>query len=378
MGCCASKSPHDLFYPPVELRQSPLSNASNAVKTTEFAFEDVEVIKLVGTGGFGKVECVKLRQSCGAWAEGALFAIKTLSKGNVIGLRMSSSAISEILVCSACNSPFIATFHAAWSRPEDIHLVMELLPGGELYATYTRESLHGNEKCAVFYIACVSLGLLHLHGMAVVSRGIKPEDVCLDARGYPKLVDMGLAKQLADHGGRTYTMCGTPDYIPPEVIMSHGHGVAFDWWATGVLAFELLAGNPPFASDTPMQIYPKITKDGIGKVTFPDAVKKAKGASELVKALCEQTPEKRLPMKKDGWMAYRNHAFFSDLDWTAIENRSLTPPFVPTMSGPEDMSNFSEMSTEDLPRVVPIDSCDSDGTTGLNTRLDELLKAVVD
>jgi serine/threonine protein kinase len=363
--------PGELLYPPIELRQAPLASiATNAVKTTEFGLDDLEVISIIGCGGFAKVECVKLRQSCGAWPEGAPFALKTMSKAYILKQGMESAAVSEILVWSACKSPFIATCYTAWSSPEHIHLVSEILLGGELYATYNRESLYGNAKCAQFYTACVSLALLHLHGMSIICRGVKPEDVVLDASGYAKLVDMGFAKRLANHGEQSFTPCGTPDYFSPEVIASVGHGVANDWWAVGILTFELLAGAAPFASNTPQEIYHKVNA-GIQKVTFPSAVQEAPGASEMIKALCARKPSQRLPMRKDGWKAFRDHTFFSDLDWTALENRSLSAPFVPTVSGPDDVSNFKTPDKEDLPRNFPRPG-------GKETqKVDELLKLVV-
>lgn len=359
MGVCASKAgpltakeaaPGDILYPPVELRHAPLANSANAVKTIEFGLEDIEVISIIGCGSFAKVECVKMRKASGVWPESAPFALKTMCKGYIAKMG-ETPVVEEILVWSACNSPFIATCYAAWSRPEHVHLLSEMLVGGELYATYNRESLFGNAKCAQFYIACVSLALLHLHGMAVICRGIKPEDIVLDTSGYPKLVDMGFAKRLANHGEQSHTTCGVPNYFSPEAIAGVGHGVAHDWWCVGILTFELLAGAVPFEGGTCQETYVEINA-GIKKVTFPSAVREALGASDMVKALCARKPTQRLPMRRDGWKAYREHIFFSGLDWTALENRLLTAPFVPTVSGPDDVSNFKTPDKEDLPPTV--------------------------
>merc|ERR1712107_476455 len=129
-------------------------------------------------------------------------------------------------------SPFIVQLVQTFNQPQQLHLLMEALLGGELYATYNRQRLHGNVVCAKFYVASVAYGISHLHMQSVVCRGVKPEDCVLDADGRLKLVDMGLAKIII---GKTFTTCGTPDYFSPEIISGAGYGFGTDWWSCGVL-----------------------------------------------------------------------------------------------------------------------------------------------
>merc|ERR1719327_1965474 len=138
---------------------------------------------------------------------------------------------------------------------------MEVALGGELYATYNVHSLWGSERHAKFYLAGVALAFEHLHERFVIYRDLKPENVLLNVAGRPKLTDMGLAKFAIE---KTYTTCGTPDYFAPEVISTTGHNRAVDWWALGILIFELMTGHPPFEANDPMQTYMKVMQ-GIEK-----------------------------------------------------------------------------------------------------------------
>ncbi|CAK0836172.1 unnamed protein product [Prorocentrum cordatum] len=169
------------------------------------------------------------------------------------------------------NSPFIIKLYETYNGAQSLYFLLELALGGELYATYNRKGFHGSESHAKYYAAGTCLAFQHLHERRIIYRDLKPENLLLTEHGHIKLTDMGLAKFVI---GKTYTTCGTPDYFAPEVIASAGHTNAVDWWALGILIYELMAGNPPFESATPMQIYAKVTK-GIGKVTFPTKCQEA-------------------------------------------------------------------------------------------------------
>merc|ERR1712151_479048 len=145
-------------------------------------------------------------------------------------------------------------------------------------------------NCAKFYVAGTLFALEHMHSRKIVFRDLKPENLVVNDQGHVKVTDMGAAKVVV---GRTYTTCGTPDYFAPEIIASRGHTHSVDWWTLGILTFELLAGNPPFAADLPMQIYQKVIK-GIDNVNFPN---ECKGPVEsLIKGLCHRDPIERLLM----------------------------------------------------------------------------------
>ncbi|CAK0893332.1 unnamed protein product, partial [Prorocentrum cordatum] len=221
-------------------------------------------------------------------------------------------------------------------------LLETAVASGELYATYNRKGFHGSARHAKFYAAGVVLAFEHLHERRIVYRDLKPENLLLNELGRLKLTDMGLAKFAI---GKTYTTCGTPDYFAPELIASSGHTNALDWWTLGILIFEMMSGHPPFESAYPMQIYSKVIK-GINKVPMPQ---KCQGSvAELIKALLKNDPSERLPMLAGGIKNVKNHSWFENFDWEAMENCSLEPPYKPVVKSKKDLANFSARK-EDMP-----------------------------
>ena len=277
---------------------------------------------------------------------GNTYALKNLSKGYVVKSGMQSSVISEKNVQLMCDSPFVVKLYETFNSDQHLHLLLELALGGELYATYNKRNLWGQEKCAKFYVAGTLFAFEHLHGKKIIFRDLKPENLLLNEKGHVKLTDMGLAKVCP---GKTFTTCGTPDYFAPELIASKGHNLAVDWWTLGILTFELCSGHPPFESATPMQIYSKVQK-GINKVVFP---KKLKGNVEtLVKGLCNAIPSERLAMKKGGTQNIKSQAWFADFSWDEMANFTLSPPYKPTVKSKKDIANFSA-NKEDMPPQIP-------------------------
>jgi len=314
--------------------------AGDAKRFGNIKLKDLKKLGLLGCGGFGAVEMVEDLKS------GETYALKNLSKGYVVKSGMQSSVISEKNVQLMCDSPFVVKLYETFNSDQHLHLLLELALGGELYATYNKKNLWGQEKCAKFYVAGTVYAFEHLHGKKIIFRDLKPENLLLNDKGHVKLTDMGLAKVCP---GKTYTTCGTPDYFAPELIASKGHNLAVDWWCLGILTFELCSGHPPFESATPMQIYSKVQK-GINKVVFP---KKLKGNIEaLVKGLCNAIPSERLPMKKGGTQNIKSQAWFADFGWDQMANFTLTPPYKPTVKSKKDIANFSA-NKEDMPPQIP-------------------------
>ncbi|CAK9024732.1 unnamed protein product [Durusdinium trenchii] len=318
----------------------PRKTAADTKRFGVIKFKDLKKLGLLGCGGFGAVELVEETKN------GNMYALKQLSKGFVVKSGMQQSVMSEKNVQLMCDSPFVVKLYETYNSPEHLYLLLELALGGELYATYNKRNMWGNEPCAKFYVAGTVFAFEHLHSKKIVFRDLKPENLLLTDQGRVKLTDMGLAKVIF---GKTYTTCGTPDYFAPELIASKGHGFAVDWWTLGVLTFELMSGHPPFESATPMQIYAKVQK-GINTVTFP---KKLKGDVEvMVKGLCHANPTERLPMKKGGIQNVKNQKWFSGFSWSDMESLSMKVPYAPTVKSKKDMKNFSA-NKEDMPPQVP-------------------------
>jgi len=302
--------------------------------------KDLKRLGLLGCGGFGAVEMVEHASN------GECYALKALSKGYVLKTGMQKSVMSEKDVQLMCDSVFVVKLYETYNGEQSLYLLLELALGGELYATYNKKGLWGNEKCAKFYVAGTVFAFDHLHDLKIIFRDLKPENLLLNEKGAVKLTDMGLAKVVV---GKTFTTCGTPDYFAPELIASKGHGEAVDWWCLGILNFELLGGHPPFESASPMQIYQKVTK-GINKVQFPKA---CKGVPEtLIKGNCHANPSERLPMKKGGTENVKKHDWYKGFDWGAMENLSMDAPYKPAIKNKKDMANFSARK-EDMPPQVP-------------------------
>jgi protein kinase A len=190
-----------------------------------------------------------------------VYALKILRKPEVIRLKQIDHVRHErAILQDVAGHPFITRLIASFSDHDSLYMLLDYVPGGELF-TYLRKLRRFDEDVARFYAAEIVLVLEFLHEAqdGIAYRDLKPENLLLDKDGHIKLVDFGFAKRLgspkAGHPVETYTLCGTPEYLAPEVIQNKGHTSAVDWWALGILIFEFLTGYPPFWHQNPMEIY---------------------------------------------------------------------------------------------------------------------------
>lgn len=167
----------------------------------------------------------------------------------------------------------------------------------------------------------------------------------MDSNGYVKLVDFGLAKQLLS--GKTWTLCGTPDYLAPEIILNEGHDLAVDYWALGVLIFEMVVGAPPFYAEDPMEVYEKILSGNPAMPTFF-----TRNLSDLIKKLLRSQQGKRLGNTRGGTAAVVKHKWFSSFDWASLENGEAKAPHTPTVAGKDDVTNFDKFDEGDVPVYI--------------------------
>lgn len=187
----------------------------------------------------------------------------------------------------------------------------------------------------------------YLHGKNIIYWDLKPENILIDHRGFLKLTDFGFAK-IVD--SRTYTLCGTPEYLAPEMLLNKGHGKPVDWWTFGILLYEMLAGIDPFSDEDPMLIYQKILK---GKVKFPRSFDK--NAKSLVKHILQADLSKRYGCLKWGVKDIKNHRFYNGLNWTQLLKWEIEPPYIPPTKGEGDTGCFSPYPDSDTlsPQVKP-------------------------
>jgi len=265
---------------------------------------------------------------------GKHMALKMLRKTEIVRLRQVEHLKNEVQILSAVSHPFIVNLLGHTQDERRLYMLMEFVPGGELFTKLRNEDRFSTEA-SCFYAAEIALAFEHLHSMGVVYRDLKPENLLFSAAGHVKIADFGFAKRVGSE--KTFTVCGTPEYLAPEIIQTTGHGIPVDWWALGVLIYEMLAGIPPFFDETPYGIYQQIIK---GKLKFPRSFD-AK-AADLVSGLLTMDPTRRLGCLRAGAADVKAHRFFSRLDWRALASCAVEPPFVPDIRTDGDTVNFPE------------------------------------
>jgi len=294
--------------------------------------------KTLGTGAFGRVRFVTHK------ATNNFYALKTLKKSSIIKMKQVDHIISEKSILQMLNHPFIVNMWGSFHDARYIYMVLEYIVGGEFF-THLRKAGRFDNSQSCFYGAQIAAIFEYCHSKNIVYRDLKPENILINADGYVKLTDFGFAKVI-EH--RTYTLCGTPEYIAPEVLLNKGHGKPVDWWTLGILIYEMIVGYPPFVDEDPMGIYQKILS---GKIVFPKLFdKNAKG---LVKKLLTADLGKRYGNLKNGVDDIKTHKWFKDINWDDLAAKKVPTEFKPTVKSESDTSNFDDYpDSEELPPVV--------------------------
>eukprot|EP00418_Pyrodinium_bahamense_P007231 CAMPEP_0179024238 /NCGR_PEP_ID=MMETSP0796-20121207/7352_1 /TAXON_ID=73915 /ORGANISM="Pyrodinium bahamense, Strain pbaha01" /LENGTH=630 /DNA_ID=CAMNT_0020720193 /DNA_START=42 /DNA_END=1931 /DNA_ORIENTATION=- len=296
--------------------------------------EDLHQIGLLGEGAFGSVYLVRCEVSS------RILALKVTSKESLAERGLQHTVRNERSVLAASRSPFVLRIEAHFDSPRYFYILLEAALGGTLCTLYDRLDLFGSEVHARFYAACMLSALEHLHALGWVYRDLKTENVVLDARGYAKLCDFGTAKLLSGSlFQHTYTICGTLEYMAPEILPGCGYSFPVDWFALGVFIYELLVGETPFAAEENAQILAKMRR-GIDEVHFPSAEECS--WPELVKGLCRSEPNDRLPMLSGGVANIKKQVWFMEggFDLHAHEQCRMVPPHLPDVSNPKDLCDL--------------------------------------
>jgi len=301
--------------------------------------ESLELIKTVGTGTFARVSL------CRQKASSKFFALKIISLQDTIRLKQVEHVKNEKSILKTIQHPFLICLLDSWKDSRFLYLLFPYIPGGELFS-YLRNAGRFSPSTTLFYSAEIVSALEYLHSLSVAYRDLKPENLLLDRQGHIVITDFGFAKVITD---RTWTLCGTPEYLAPEIIQSKGHTKAVDWWALGILIYEMLAGYPPFFDDNPFCIYEKILA---GKLEWPQHMEQT--AKDLIKRLLVHDRTKRLGNMKAGAEDIKKHRWFKSIDWEEVYQRQLRPPIVPNVSSDGDTRNFDNYPEEDWSNVEPI------------------------
>lgn len=305
------------------------------------SLDDFDRIKTLGTGSFGRVMLVQHK------ANKDYYAMKILDKQKIVKLKQVEHTLNEKKVLQSISFPFVVNQSFTFKDNSNLYMVLEFVTGGEMFS-HLRRIGRFRETDSRFYASQVVLAFEYLHYLDLVYRDLKPENILIDHLGYLKVTDFGFAKRVK---GRTWTLCGTPEYLAPEIILSKGYNKAVDWWALGVLVYEMAAGYPPFFADQPIQIYEKIVS---GKVRFPSHF--SSDLKDLLRNLLQVDLTKRYGNLKNGVNDIKNHKWFSTTDWIAIYQRKVDAPFIPKCKGPGDPSNFDDYDEEPL-RISSTEKC---------------------
>ncbi|XP_037960243.1 cGMP-dependent protein kinase, isozyme 2 forms cD5/T2 [Teleopsis dalmanni] len=293
---------------------------------------DLRRIATLGIGGFGRVELVQINSD-----NSRSFALKQMKKSQIVETRQQQHIMSEKEIMGEANSEFIVKLFKTFKDKKYLYMLMESCLGGELW-TILRDKGNFDDATTRFCTACVVEAFDYLHSRNIIYRDLKPENLLLDGRGYVKLVDFGFAKKLQS-GRKTWTFCGTPEYVAPEVILNKGHDISADYWSLGILMFELLTGTPPFTGPDPMRTYNIILK-GIDAIKFPRNI--TRNASNLIKKLCRDNPAERLGYQRGGISEIQKHKWFDGFYWWGLQNCRLEPPIKPTVKSVIDTTNFDD------------------------------------
>ncbi|CAH8642193.1 unnamed protein product [Schistosoma rodhaini] len=312
LDLASSTKSQDELHTKLGLINQPLLPASLLLQPKiqcNILLKDLERICVLGVGGFGRVDLVTLTND-----RTQAFALKRLQKAHIVQTRQQEHVYCEKLILSSVSSPFICRHHL-------------------------------EERTTRFCLACCIEALDYLHRHGIVYRDLKPENMLVTSKGYIKLCDFGFAKYIGI-GQKTWTFCGTPEYVAPEVILNQGHDFAADYWSLGILTFELLTGAPPFQASEPIKIYMKTLK-GIDALGLAQNKYISLKALQFIRRLCRFNSSERLGVGKYGIQEIRSHKYFQGFDWAGIVKQTLTTPFRVKLNGPLDHSNFDRFTMDE-------------------------------
>ena len=309
----------------------PTFRTSIDATNTPATLEDFKHLKLLGKGSFGKVVLVKNQNN------NKLYAMKILDKKFIIKKNQISHTQTERALLEKLKHPFIVRLNYAFQDSKRLYFLTEFLQGGELFF-HLRKNSGYKEKAVRFYMCQILLALEYMHNNNYIYRDLKPENILIDKEGNIKLTDFGLSKIMPKEEKTTYTMCGTAEYLAPEILFGKGYDKTCDWFSFGVVLFEMFCGYHPFKPKG-QRIDPKIY---LRKTFIPDKVPKT--PRDLIEKLFVSNPKKRLGYR--GADEVKQHPFFKGVDFDKVLRKEYKPPFVPKLNDDLDLRYFDESFTE--------------------------------
>ncbi|XP_053343846.1 serine/threonine-protein kinase Sgk2b isoform X1 [Clarias gariepinus] len=321
------------------------NSTAHELQRPQVSAADFDYLKVIGTGSFGEVLLAKYKEN------NKYYAVKVLQKHIILKKEAEGNIMCErnVLV-KTLNHPFLVRFHFSFQTKERLCLVLDYASGGELFYHLQKERVF-KESRARFYAAELASALGYLHSLHIIYRDLKPENILFDSEGHVVLTDFGLCKEGIVERATTKTFCGTPEYLAPEVLQQHEYDRTVDWWGLGAVLHEMLYGLPPFYSADRIKM--------LGNIIYQPLVLKSgvsKAGRDFLKSLLNKDRSKRLGAKHDV-DELKQHSFFSSIRWDDLVAKKIPPPFVPALSGPDDLTNINPAFTR-LPVPESLGVCE--------------------
>lgn len=294
--------------------------------------DDFKLVRVLGKGSYGKVMLVQNKK------EGSqrVYAMKMLRKENIMKRNQFEHTQTERKVLENMEHPFIVQLCFAFQTPTKLYLVLEYCSGGELFFHLSRAGRF-SESRTKFYAGEICLGIGHIHSTDVIYRDLKPENLLLSDKGHVKITDFGLSKEGISDNVSATTMCGTPEYLAPEIVRKEGHGRGVDWYSFGALIYEMMTGLPPYYTKDRQKLFERIKR---GDLTYPTYVQPT--AKDIMVQLLQKTPDARLGCGKGDVADVTAHAWWSDLNLVELLAMKIEPPFKPDVKGADDTKYFDK------------------------------------
>ncbi|KXX80772.1 Protein kinase C-like [Madurella mycetomatis] len=326
--------------------KKPLPSATDAGTGQRIGLDHFNFLAVLGKGNFGKVMLAETKRSR------RLYAIKVLKKEFIIEHDEVESIRSEkrvFLIANRERHPFLTNLHACFQTETRVYFVMEYISGGDLMLHIQRGQF--GTKRAQFYAAEVCLALKYFHENGVIYRDLKLDNIMLTLDGHIKIADYGLCKEDMWYGSTTSTFCGTPEFMAPEILLDKKYGRAVDWWAFGVLIYQMLLQQSPFRGEDEDEIYDAILAD---EPLYP--IHMPRDSVSILQKLLTREPDQRLGSGPTDAQEVMSQPFFRNINWDDIYHKRVQPPFLPQIKSPTDTSNFDSEFTSVTPVLTPVQS----------------------
>nr|XP_043617819.1 serine/threonine-protein kinase AtPK1/AtPK6-like [Erigeron canadensis]XP_043617820.1 serine/threonine-protein kinase AtPK1/AtPK6-like [Erigeron canadensis] len=313
---------------------------------------DFEIMRVIGKGSFGKVFQVRRKDRSALNGEigDGIFAMKVMRKDTIIKNNHVDYMKAERDILTKVVHPFVVQLRYSFQTKTKLYLILDFINGGHLFFHLYRQGIFSEDQARVYTAEIVS-AVSHLHERGIVHRDLKPENILMDSDGHIMLTDFGLAKEI-DESSRSNSMCGTTEYMAPEILLAKGHNKNADWWSVGILLYEMLTGKPPYTHSNRKKLQEKIINEKLKLLP-----RLTGEAHSLLKGLLQKDPSSRLGSGPRGGDDIKGHKWFRTINWKKLELRELQPKFKPDVSGEDCTENFDKcwtaMPLDDSPAPTP-------------------------